>query len=83
VLDKYVGEYQLAPNFSFTITNEDGRLMLKPTGQPQAELFAESETVFFPKVVEATITFVIDAQGQVTGLVLRQGGHDTPAKKIK
>jgi CubicO group peptidase (beta-lactamase class C family) len=83
VLDKYVGEYQLAPNFSFTITNEDGRLMLKPTGQPQAELFAESETVFFPKVVEATMTFVIDAQGQVTGLVLRQGGHDTPAKKIK
>jgi hypothetical protein len=82
-LDKYVGQYELAPNFIMTITNENGSLMAQATGQGKTELFAESENVFFPKVVEATFTFVKDAQGQVTGLVLRQGGRDNPAKKIK
>ncbi len=82
-LDKYVGEYELAPNFIMTITNENGVLIAQATGQGKTELFAESENVFFPKVIEATFTFVKDAQGQVTGLVLRQGGRDNPAKKIK
>ena len=82
-LDKYVGQYELAPNFIMTITNENGSLMAQATGQGKTELFAESENVFFPKVVEATFTFVKDAQGQVTGLVLRQGGRDNPARKIK
>jgi len=82
-LDRYVGQYELAPNRIMTITNENGKLMAQATGQGKTELFAESETTFFPKVIEATLTFVKDAQGQVTGLVLRQGGRDNPAKKIK
>jgi CubicO group peptidase (beta-lactamase class C family) len=82
-LDKYVGQYELAPNFIMTITNENGRLMAQATGQGKTELFAESETTFFPKLIEATFTFVKDAQGQVTGMVLRQNGRDNPAKKIK
>jgi CubicO group peptidase (beta-lactamase class C family) len=82
-LDKYVGQYELAPNFIMTITNENGSLMAQATGQGKTELFAESENTFFPKLIEATFTFVKDAQGQVTGFVLRQGGRDNPAKKIK
>jgi CubicO group peptidase (beta-lactamase class C family) len=83
ILDKYVGQYQLAPNFIITVTNEDGKLMAQPTGQPRTELFAESETEFFLRVVDAQITFVKDAQGQVTRLILHQGGRDLPAPKIK
>ncbi len=64
-----------------SITNENGKLMA--SGQSKNELLAESETDFFMKLVNAQIKFVKDAQGKVTGLVLRQGGRETPAQRIK
>ena len=53
------------------------------TGQNRFELFAETETDFFLKVVDAQITFVKDDKGQVTSLVLHQNGVNQPAKKTK
>ena len=47
------------------------------------ELFQESESKFFLKVVEAQVEFVKDASGKVTGLVLTQSGRAMPAKKVK
>ena len=82
-LEKYVGQYQLAPNFIITVTVENAKLMAQATGQPKFELFAESETEFFLKAVDAQVTFVKDEKGNVTSLILRQGGRDTPAQKIK
>lgn len=82
VLDKYVGEYQLTQALIITVTNEGGRLMLQISGQPKTELFAESETAFFLKTVDAQITFEKDAAGKVTRLILHQGGSN-PAPKIK
>jgi hypothetical protein len=82
-LEPYVGEYQIAPNLVLVITLENGKLMGQISTQPKLELFAESETEFFIKTVNAQITFVKNAQGEVTGLVLRQGGGNNPAQKIK
>jgi CubicO group peptidase (beta-lactamase class C family) len=82
IYDAYVGQYELAPNFIFTITREGDSLMSQPTNQGKLELFPESETKFFLKAVDAQITFVKDEQGQVTHLILHQGG-DRQAKKIK
>ncbi|MCA1816027.1 MAG: serine hydrolase, partial [Acidobacteria bacterium] len=82
-LDKYAGQYQLAPGLVLTITNDGGKLSASAPGQPVVEMLPSSETEFFLKVVDAQVTFVTDAQGRVTGLVLHQGGRDTPAKKIK
>lgn len=82
-LDAYVGQYQLAPTFIITITHENKRLMAQATGQPKFELFAESETEFFLKAVDAQVTFVKDGSGRVTQLILHQGGRDLPAPKIK
>jgi hypothetical protein len=81
ILDAYVGKYQLAPNFVLTISKKGDQLMAQATGQPQLALFAESETTFFPKVVDLKITFVKDATGKVTDLILHQG-VDRLAKKI-
>ncbi len=81
IYDGYVGQYQLAPDSIMSITNENGKLMA--SGQSKNELLAESETDFFMKLVNAQIKFVKDAQGKVTGLVLRQGGRETPAQRIK
>ncbi|MEW6213019.1 MAG: serine hydrolase [Acidobacteriota bacterium] len=82
VLDEYAGEYQLAPGFTITVTREGDKLMGQATGQPKFELFAESQAKFFLKVVDAQVTFVRDAGGKVTHLILHQGG-DNEAKKIK
>lgn len=82
VLDHYSGRYQLGPNFILTITREGEHLMSQATGQSIVEIFPESETEFFLKVVDARITFVRNTQGQVDQLILHQGGRDTTAKRL-
>ena len=83
VFDRYLGEYELAPGFTISIVKRGERLFSLATGQPEVEIFPESETRFFLKVVDAQVEFVLDASGRATGLILHQGGQDLPAKKIK
>jgi CubicO group peptidase (beta-lactamase class C family)/uncharacterized protein YneR len=83
LLARYTGEYELMPGFSIVVTDEAGHLMGQATGQPKVEFFAESETNFFLKVVDAQVVFDIDAAGKVNGLTLFQGGQKLPGKKVK
>jgi hypothetical protein len=82
VLDAYVGEYEIRPGIVLTVTKAGEQLMAQLTGQPKFDLFAESETKFFLKVVDAQITFVKDDGGKISHLILHQGGN-TQARKIK
>ena len=82
-LDQYVGEYQVAAGVSIVVIREGDRLFAQATSQPRFELFAEKEDEFFLKEFPASISFTKDEGGRVTGLVLRQGGNNTPGKKIK
>jgi serine-type D-Ala-D-Ala carboxypeptidase/endopeptidase len=82
VLARYVGRYQLAPNFIIEVSVRDGALHGQATGQPAFRLWAESETRFFLKEVDAQITFERDAGGAVTGLVLHQNGQNAPGKRL-
>ncbi|HVX39049.1 MAG TPA: serine hydrolase [Gemmatimonadaceae bacterium] len=81
VLSRYVGTYQLAPNFALVVTLDGDALYAQATGQPKIRIWPESETDFFIKEVDAQISFVRDAQGTVTGLVLHQNGANIPGKK--
>jgi len=81
ILQKYVGVYELAPNFSITISLENGKLMAQATGQGKFELFAESEVKFFYKVVDAQIEFVSSANAAIESLFLYQNGNKIPGKK--
>ena len=83
VLDGYVGNYELAPKFILTVTRDGDKLITQATGQPKVPIFAESEREFFAKVVDAQITFVTDAQGRATELILHQGGQDLHAKRYE
>ena len=78
-LRQYVGEYQLAPTFLLTVKLVDGHLITQATGQPEIPIYARTETTFFPKVIEAEITFEKDPTGKVTGLTLSQNGRKMPA----
>jgi D-alanyl-D-alanine-carboxypeptidase/D-alanyl-D-alanine-endopeptidase len=82
VLDNYVGSYQLAPNAIMTITREGDKLLTQLTGQGKIEVFAENERKFFLKVVDAQLTFDVDAQGKATQVTLHQNGRDQTAKRI-
>ena len=81
--DRLIGDYELAPEFIITILRRGGKLISQATGQSEVELFPESETRFFLKVVDAQVDFVLDAEGRATGLVLHQGGQNLPARKIR
>ncbi len=82
-LDAYVGVFELAPSLSITITKEGSALFGQATGQSRFALFAESETEFFLKVVDAQITFVKDTTGKVDQIILHQNGANIPGKRIK
>lgn len=81
VLGQYVGTYQLAPKIDMMITVADGQLISQVSGQNKVPLFAESETKFFPKVIDAEIEFVKDNKGAVTHLILRQGAAEINAPR--
>ncbi|MGV3756679.1 MAG: serine hydrolase [Verrucomicrobiota bacterium] len=83
IYDTYVGKYELAPNVVFTLQRQGDRLMVQLTGQPFFEVFPESETKFFYKVVDAQITFVKDGSGGVKALILHQNGLNQEAKRVK
>lgn len=82
IMQQYVGEYALGP-VTLTMSLEDGALFTQLTGQQKFPVFAESETRFFLKVVEAALEFQKDAQGNVTGVVLEQGGRRQTATRKK
>jgi CubicO group peptidase (beta-lactamase class C family) len=81
ILKQYVGTYELAPDFSLVMTLEDGRLMSKATNQNKNPLFAESETKFFLKIVDAQVEFFKNDKGQISHLVLYQNGRETKGVK--
>jgi pimeloyl-ACP methyl ester carboxylesterase len=82
-LDRFVGEYPLAPTFVITITRDGDKLLGQATGQPSFRLFAESATKFSLKVVDAQIEFETDDGGKVTALVLVQNGRRQRAPRSK
>jgi CubicO group peptidase (beta-lactamase class C family) len=81
VLATYAGFYVLTPHFGLTVTVEDGKLMVQATGQEKFQVFAESQTLFFYKVVDAQITFGPDKDGTVNKLILHHGGRDREADR--
>lgn len=82
ILARYVGVYGLAPSFNLNITLVDGQLISQATGQGKVPLFAESETMFFTKVVNAEIEFPKDEKGPASQLILHQNGRDTTGKRL-
>ena len=77
VLERYVGTYQLQPGFNIVITREGNRLFGQGTGQPQFELFAQSEARFFLKAVNAQIEFHDYEDGEADTFTLFQNGERT------
>jgi CubicO group peptidase (beta-lactamase class C family) len=81
-LERLVGAYELAPTATMRITVVGNQLQSQLGPQPVVPLFAESETKFFPRVVEAELEFELDASGTATALTLRQNGRELRGPRI-
>ena len=84
VLNSYVGEYQMGPDRTLTVSLKDGYLWGQPTGQDARQMFPETQTMFFLKDIPYEVSFTKDAKGVVTGMTMRQdGGPVRELTKIK
>jgi len=81
IYDRYAGDYELSPGFVLTIRRQGDKIMAQATGQPEVEIFPESENSFFLKEIDAQITFLLGSDGKAESLVLHQGGQDIPGKR--
>ena len=83
VLASYIGVYELAPEFRIAITQQNDTLFAQATQQPRFPVFAESDTAFFFKVVDAQLTFQRDSSGRTKQLILHQNGRQMPGRRIE
>jgi CubicO group peptidase (beta-lactamase class C family) len=83
VLLNYCGEFELAPGFVIVVTLEGDRIFTQATGQGKVEIYPESQTKFFLKVVDAQLEFVKDDSGKFNKMILHQGGRDMEGKRVK
>lgn len=81
-LEKYVGTYNLFPGFDLKVERNGEQLLIHPTNQDVSPIFPESETVFFSKMVNAKLEFVVNEAGTVDKVILHQNGSH-PGKRVK
>ena len=81
-LSKYVGVYEVLPDFKITIIKENAQLFARATGQARYEIYPENDTLFFYTVVKAKISFQLK-EGNVKSLTLLQGGQELVGQKIE
>src|SRR4051812_16746360 len=81
--DPYVGQYVFSesPDFVLSFFREGDRFYVQATDQGRIEIFPASETKFFPKIIDADVTFIRDSNGKVVSLVWRQNSRETPYRK--
>ena len=77
-LDRHVGTWKMDERTYFDIKRDGEKLMVRITGQPAHEVFAEREGYFFWKLVDAQIEFNNDG----TTAVLHQWGKDFPLARV-
>ncbi len=75
ILDRYKGVYKTPapPGLTMIVTPDSNQLSTQLSGQPPVPVFAQSETLFFAKVVDAQIEFpATAANGKAAQLTLHQ-----------
>ena len=68
-----VGEYELYPGLSLTISRHGEHLFFQMPGQLPLKLIRQSDALYMLAHMDDTITFVRDGRGNVTALILQQG----------
>jgi CubicO group peptidase (beta-lactamase class C family) len=82
--DEFVGRYAMdaRPDFILTFSRGGDTLYAQATGQSRLEILPTSDSTFALIVVEASITFHRNADGDVDALTMHQGGAETHATRL-
>lgn len=80
-LDEYVGRYRLRPDVFVHVTRTGDGLSVRLTGQSAVPIRPVSETGFRLQGIDAEVVFRREG-GEVTGLVIHQGGEEIPARRV-
>ncbi len=83
LFDAYVGDYglEIQPDFVLTFSRQGDRFYSQATGQGQLEIFPASDSTFFLKDIDASLTFHREDDGSVDRVTLHQGG-DFVARRV-
>jgi beta-lactamase regulating signal transducer with metallopeptidase domain len=79
--DRYVGYYQLGGGI-VAVTRRGDHFYAQLTGQPAVEVYPESDSEFFFKVVPAQLSFERGPDGAAAAVVLHQNGLELRAVRI-
>lgn len=82
-LQKFVGTYEVKKDFEIKITIDKNQLFTQLTGQNTIPIYAESDTQFFLKVVDAQLLFEKNEKNEILKLFLLQNGNKIEAKRTK
>lgn len=82
-LKRFIGVYEVEKDFEIKISLDKDQLFAQLTGQNAFPIFAESEMLFFLKVVDAQIQFEKNENGEISNLFLLQNGSKIEAKRTK
>jgi CubicO group peptidase (beta-lactamase class C family) len=82
-LKRFVGVYEVEKDFEIKISLDNDQLFAQLTGQNAFPIFAESEMLFFLKVVDAQIQFEKNENGDILNLFILQDGNKIEAKRKK
>jgi DNA-binding transcriptional MerR regulator len=79
IYDSYTGAYQLEEGPFCIVSRRDSKLFYRIVGQSDIEIFPESKTQFFMKLLPVQITFVREKDGSVQSLIHHQHGLEDTA----
>jgi CubicO group peptidase (beta-lactamase class C family) len=78
-----VGHYAIAPTFILSVTQQGEGLFIQAPGQRKFRAYAESDTSFFVREVDAQFTFTRDSTGKASRIVLHQMGRSQPGRRVQ
>ena len=79
-LESYVGTYML-DKIRLTVLSKDGKLFLAQDDSPPVRMYFTSPSEFFIVEVNATSEFQRNAERQVDGILIKQGGREFKAMR--
>lgn len=82
VLARYLGKYEVNPNWHFNLKHEGDKLLANFSGQRWLEIVALSERKFAMVKTAGDLEFDLDSAGRPKGFVFRMGGSEFVAKRV-
>ena len=82
LMKRYTGTYKAGEEIQFEVTFDQG-LYVQVPGQPKLQIYPQSETVFFPREINAEIEFLLNEKGEATALIFSQTGKSFEAEKVE